>query len=130
MALNDPISDLLTRIRNAKDAKHRFVDVRSSNVKTALVKVLKDHGFVENYLLDDNKGLMRVYLRYTRGRKSVINGLRRISKPSCRLYSGYQDIPKVLGGLGLVVVSTPKGIIDGEKARQEKVGGELICSVW
>lgn len=130
MSLHDPISDLLTRIRNAKQQKHKYVDLGLSRQKLSIVKILMQQGFVENVLVNDEKRKMRVLLKYSRGRASVLNGLKRMSSPGLRQYIGYKDIPKILGGLGIAVLSTPKGIVDGETARQLKVGGELLCYIW
>lgn len=130
MSMHDPISDLLTRIRNARQARHRYVDFRVSKVKVNIIKVLQEQGFVEHYLVDDESGKGRVFLRYAQGREPVIQGLKRMSTPGLRRYVGAQQIPRVLGGLGIAIVSTPKGIMDGESARKQKLGGELICLVW
>ena len=130
MSQNDPIADLLTRIRNASQARHRFVDVPSSKEKLNIVKVLKEQGFVENYLVNDEMRKMRVFLRYTEGREPLIQGLKRHSMPGLRRYIAYKDIPYVLGGLGIAILSTSKGIVDGESAKKMQVGGELLCFVW
>lgn len=130
MALHDPISDLLTRIRNAKQQRHKYVDLMLSKEKLSIIKILMQQGFVENVLVNDEQGKMRVILKYSQGRAPVLNGLRRISSPGLRQYVGYRKIPKILGGLGIAILSTPKGIIDGETARQMKVGGELLCYIW
>ena len=129
MSLSDPIADLLTRMRNGARAKHRFVDARHTKIKESLVKVLQDSGFVENFLVDLERKRMRIFLKYADGRESVVEELVRISSPGLRRYIGYKDIPKIDGGMGLVVLSTPKGILDGKSARQMKVGGELLCFV-
>jgi small subunit ribosomal protein S8 len=128
--MHDPIADLLTRIRNARLAKHRYVDFRLSAMKLIIVKVLLEQGFVDNYLVNDEKGEGRVFLRYTNGRDPVIQGLKRVSSPGLRRYVTYREIPKVLGGMGAAILSTPKGVLDGETARKMKVGGELLCLVW
>lgn len=130
MSFNDPISDLLTRIRNAKTAKHRYVDVPKSRELLSVLNILVEKGFVDKLLVNDDKKLVRAYLRYSQGRGSVITALKRVSSPGRRCYVGYNDIPRVLSGLGVAVVSTSKGVIDGEKARALKVGGELLCVVW
>jgi small subunit ribosomal protein S8 len=130
MSLNDPIADLLTRIRNAISAKHRYVDLSSSNVKLNILKVLKEQGLIENYLVNEENKKARAFLKYAEGRDSIISGLRRMSTPGLRRYVGYKSIPKIDGGMGLVILSTPKGIIDGESARKLKVGGELLCYIW
>lgn len=130
MSLSDPIANLLTKIRNAKDAKHRYVDLPSSRMAKAIVEVLKAKGFVENFLVNDEERKIRVFLRYSKARESVIQGLKRYSKPGLRRYIGYKEIPKFYGGLGISVLSTPQGVIDGETAKMKKVGGELLCYVW
>lgn len=130
MAHHDPVSDLLTRIRNAKDAKHRFVDLYSSKHLVGIVKVLKEQGFVENFIVDDVKKKMRIFLKYSSDRTSVINGLKRVSKPGLRRYVNARQIPKVFSGFGIAIVSTPKGVLDGEQARKARVGGELLCNIW
>ncbi len=129
MSLSDPIADLLTRIRNATRAKHRYVDTRYTKFLWNLIKVLQSKGFVNEILVDEDKKKMRVFLRYADGRESVIEQLTRISSPGRRRYIGYRDVPRINGGMGLVVLSTPEGIVDGEQAREKKVGGELLCSV-
>lgn len=130
MTLHDPIADFLTRIRNAKDAKHRFVDIGMSKNKIEMAKVLKEQGFIENYLVSEERRKVRIFLRYAEGRKSVIQGLKRISKPGVRRYVKASRIPHVLQGMGIAIVSTSRGIVDGETARKQKVGGELLCYVW
>lgn len=130
MAFNDPIAELLTKIRNAKDAQHRFVDLSWSKIKVEILEILKTHGFIENYLVNEEQYKMRVFLRYTRTRESVIHGLVRISKCGLRRYIGYDKIPNVFNGMGIAIMSTPKGVVDGETARNLKVGGELLCTVW
>jgi len=129
MSLSDPIADLLTRIRNGARAKHRYIDVRLTKVKTNIVKVFQQAGFVDNFLLDEEKKRMRIFLKYAEGREALVEQLVRISSPSLRRYVGYKEIPRIDGGMGLVVLSTPKGILDGKTARALKVGGELLCFV-
>lgn len=130
MSHHDPVSDLLTRIRNAKDAKHRFVDLYASKLLIGIVKVMKEQGFIENFIVDDVKRKMRIFLKYAASRAPVINGLTRISKPGLRRFVGTGKIPRVFSGFGIAILSTPKGILDGETARKEKVGGELLCNIW
>lgn len=130
MAFNDPIAELLTKIRNAKGAQHRYVDISYSRMKVKILEILKHHGFVENFLCDEKQHKIRVFLRYTRARESVIHGLDRISKSGLRRYIGYADIPRIFNGMGIAILSTPQGVIDGETARNLKVGGELLCTVW
>lgn len=129
-SFNDPIAELLTKIRNAKDAQHRFVDMSHSKMKVQILELLKKHGFIENYLVNEELHKMRVFLRYTRERGSVIRDLQRVSKSGCRRYLGYQDIPRVFNGMGISILSTPKGVLDGETAKNLKVGGEILCTVW
>ena len=128
--LHDPIADLLTRIRNAKNARHRFVDFRPSKIKMEIVKVLHEQGFVDKFMVNEDKGQARLFLKYAGGREPVIKGLNRMSSPALRRYVGYRQIPKIFGGMGVAILSTPGGIIDGETARKNKLGGELLCLVW
>lgn len=130
MAFNDPIAELLTKLRNAKDAQHRYVDLNSSKIKLKILEIIKENGFIENYLVDDEKHKIRIFLRYKKNRQSFLNGLRRISTPGNRKYVKYEDIPHVFSGLGISIVSTCKGVVDGETARNLKIGGELMCTVW
>lgn len=133
MALSDPIADLLTRIRNSGLAEHRFCDVDYSKVKLKIVEILKEQGFIENFLVkvdEQNRGTIRVFLKYREGRKPVINGMRRVSKPGARRYIGHEEIPHFFGGLGCSVLSTSSGVMDGRTAKNKKVGGELLCLVW
>jgi len=130
MAFNDPIAELLTKIRNAKGAQHRFVDMSFSKIKVRILEILKGHGFIENFLVNEENYKIRVFLRYTKSRESVINGLDRISKSGLRRYIGYEEIPRVFNGMGIAILTTPKGVVDGETARNLKVGGELLCTVW
>jgi small subunit ribosomal protein S8 len=130
--LHDPIADLLTRVRNASMAKHRYVEVQHSKLKEAIIKVLKEKGFIAYYLVkeEDKKVKMRIFLKYAKEREPVISGLKRMSTPSLRRYVSKNDIPRVFGGLGIAIVSTPKGLMDGEQARAAGVGGELIALAW
>ena len=133
MALSDPIADFLTRIRNATKAEHRYVDVSWSKVKQNIAEILKSQGFVENFLVqrDENqRGTMRVFLKYADGRKPVIQGLKRVSKPGLRRYVGHDDIPRFYGGMGLSIISTSQGLMAGIEARKRKIGGELLCLIW
>ncbi len=132
MSMSDPIADMLTRIRNAQTAKHDKVDIPSSNTKLEIVKILKNEGFIKNFKLISNRkqGILRVYLKYTEEKMPIIHGLQRVSKPSRRWYSGTEEIPFVRGGLGVLILSTNKGIMTDEDARRARVGGELICEVW
>lgn len=128
--LHDPIADFLTRIRNAQRQKHRFVDVPLSKQKLHLAKVLESRGFIKGVVVNDQLRLLRVTLKYGPKLEPVMNGLERVSKPGLRKYVGHQRIPKRLGGLGVAILSTNRGVIDDETARSEKVGGELMCYIW
>lgn len=131
MALSDTIADLLTRIRNAATAKHKYVDVRFSKMNLSIIEVLKGKGFIINHLSDEKRHAIRVFLKYERGSQApILSGLKRMSKPGIRHYVKCHEIPRVLSGLGTAILSTPSGVIDGEKARELKVGGELLCLVW
>ncbi len=132
MAMSDPIADMLTRIRNAEKARLNSVDIPGANLKTELAKVLKDEGFVKNYkfIRDSKQGVLRVYLKYGSGYSSVIMGIERVSKPSRRVYVKCKDIKPVLSGMGIAVLSTSKGIMTDKGARDNNIGGEVICNVW
>lgn len=130
--ITDPIADLLTRVRNASQAGHRKVDIPSSRIKREIARILKEHGFVHNYaFVDDNRqGYLRLYLKYDANEESAIQGLKRESRPGLRKYVGKDELPRVLNGLGVAILSTSKGILTDRDARREGVGGELICSIW
>lgn len=128
--LNDPIADMLTRIRNATQQKHRYVDIRKSKMATAILAVLKEAGFIADFVANDEERLIRVFLRYGENRTCMISGLTRISKPGRRIYVGWPDVPVIQKGIGLSIISTSKGIMSGRRARNEKIGGELICTIW
>ncbi len=132
MSMTDPIADFLTRIRNALQAGHNAVEIPASKSKVAITKILKEEGFVEDYmLLDDRKqGIIRVDLKYDDNRIPVIEKLERYSRPGRRVYAGADELPQVLGGLGVAIVSTSKGIVTDKVARQERVGGEVLCTVY
>ena len=131
MHITDPIADMLTRIRNANTAKHPTVDVPASNMKKAIAQILLDEGYIKNFqLIDDGtQGVIRITLKYN-GSEKVISGLRRVSKPGLRVYAGAEELPKVLRGLGIAIVSTSKGVMTDKKARQAHVGGEVLAFVW
>ena len=131
MSMTDPVSDLLTRIRNASRAGHKIVDIPASKLKTSITKVLYSRGFIRGFrLMEDSKqGIIRVYLAYRNGR-SLIIGIKRISRPGCRVYAGVSDIPRVMGGRGMAVLTTPRGVITDTEARKENVGGEVLLHVW
>jgi len=128
----DPIADLLTRIRNGSRARHPRVDLPSSKLKVEIARILKDEGYIANFKVADEKGkrTLRIFLRYTPDRRSVITDLRRVSRPGSRRYTGKAGIRPVVGGMGIVILSTPRGIMTGQSARKEGVGGELLCEVW
>ena len=130
--MSDVIADLLTRIRNANDAKHATVDIPASNMKKAIADILVEEGYVKSYqIIEDGKqGTIRVTLKYEGNKQKVLRGIRRISKPGLRIYAGYEDMPKVMNGLGIAIVSTSKGIMTDKKARQLNVGGEVLAFVW
>lgn len=132
MAMSDPIADMLTRIRNAVSARHDRVDIPGSKMKKAIAQVLKDEGFIKDFewVNETPQGLVRVYLRYGPQKSRVITGLRRISKPGLRVYASKDEIPRVLGGLGVAVLSTSRGLMTDKKARTEGVGGEVLCYIW
>lgn len=129
---SDPIADMLTRVRNAMQARHAKVDVPSSKLKIEIARILKEEGFVLNYKLAEEGAhkSIRIYLKYTPTNLPVISRLERISKPGCRVYVGKTDIPRVLGGLGVNILTTPKGVMTGLAARKAGVGGEVLCQVW
>ncbi len=131
MYLTDPIADMLTRIRNANAVMHEKVDIPHSNMKEKIAEILKEEGYISNYKIvtEGNHKNIRVYLKYA-GKERVIKGMKRISKPGRRVYSSVEDMPKVLSGLGIAIVSTSKGILTDKKARNEKVGGEVLAFIW
>lgn len=132
MVMTDPIADYLTRIRNANMAKHDSVEIPASNIKKSISEILKREGFIRDYeVVDDNKqGVIKVFLKYGPNGERVISGLKRISKPGLRNYVGAEDLPKVLNGLGIAIVSTSAGVITDKEARQKNVGGEVIAYIW
>lgn len=132
MTMTDPIADMLTRIRNANTVYHETVDVPASKVKLAIAEVLKQEGFIKDYEYkkDNKQGTIRLYLKYGPGREKVITGLKRISKPGLRVYAGKDELPKVLGGLGIAIVSTSQGIMTDKAARKAGIGGEVLCYIW
>ena len=132
MQISDVIADMLTRIRNANDAKHETVDVPASNMKKAIADILVAEGYIKSYQIieDGRQGIIRITLKYGKGKTKTIQGLRRVSKPGLRIYSNCEDMPKVLGGLGIAIVSTSKGIMTDKKARELGVGGEIIAFAW
>ncbi|OIP88224.1 MAG: 30S ribosomal protein S8 [Syntrophobacteraceae bacterium CG2_30_61_12] len=132
MATTDPIADFLNRIMNAQRARFDRVDIPASKVKGELARILREEGYIKNYkkIEDNYQGLLRVQLKYDQERSGAIAGVKRLSKPSRRLYVGYDEIPRVLSGLGIAILSTSNGLMTDRRAREAKVGGELLCSVW
>jgi small subunit ribosomal protein S8 len=130
--VSDPIADLLTRLRNAISAKLRYIDVGTSKMKIAIVEILKQQGYVDNYLIkqDGSRGTMRVFIRYGAQRTAVIQGLKRVSRPGLRRYVAHTELPKVLGGIGIAIISTSHGVMSCYEARKRKIGGELLCYIW
>jgi len=130
--ITDPISDMFVRIRNANAKLHEKVDIPASKVKTEIARVLKEEGYIANYkhIEDQKQGVLRVYLKYTLDGKAVIQGIKRISKPSLRIYKGHEDLKNVLGSFGTAIISTSKGIMASKAAKEQKIGGELIGYVW
>jgi len=132
MQITDAIADMLTRIRNANSAKHETVDIPCSNVKKAIAEILLEEGYIKSYtVIDDTKqGVIKVTLKYGPGKTRIISGLRRVSKPGLRIYASCEDLPSAMRGLGVAIISTPKGIMTDKKARKENVGGEVLAYVW
>ena len=132
MQISDVIADMLTRIRNANDAKHESVDIPASNLKKSIAQILLEEGYIKNYQIveDGKQGIIRVTLKYAAGKQKVLHGLKRVSKPGLRIYSNCEDMPRVMNGLGIAIVSTSKGVMTDKKARQNNVGGEVLAFVW
>jgi len=132
MQISDVIADMLTRIRNANDAKHATVDIPASNMKKAIADILLTEGYIKSYqVIEDGKqGVIRITLKYGQGKSKIIKGLRRVSKPGLRIYSNCEDMPKVMNGLGIAIISTSKGIMTDKQARANNVGGEVLAFVW
>ena len=132
MQITDPVADMLTRIRNANTAKHESVDVPASNLKKAIAKILLDEGYIKSYEIveDGTQGIIRIQLKYLAGKEKVISGLRRVSKPGLRVYAGADELPRVLKGLGIAIISTSKGVMTDRQARKENVGGEVLAFIW
>ncbi|MDR2860413.1 MAG: 30S ribosomal protein S8 [Elusimicrobiota bacterium] len=130
--ITDPIADMFVRIRNANAKLHEKVDIPSSKVKVEIVRILKDEGYIMNYknIEDHKQGVLRVYLKYLPNGKSALQGIKRVSKSSIRIYKGYENMPKTVGGLGVTIVSTSKGLLTDKQARKEKVGGEVLGYIW
>ena len=132
MQMSDVIADMLTRIRNANNAKHVSVDVPASKMKKSIAQILLDEGYIKSYeVVEDGKqGIIRIQLKYAQGKQKVIRGIKRVSKPGLRIYASCEDMPKVMNGLGVAIVSTTKGVMTDKQARKENVGGEVLCFVW
>ncbi|HCE62789.1 MAG: 30S ribosomal protein S8 [Oscillospiraceae bacterium] len=132
MQITDPVADMLTRIRNANTAKHESVDVPASNLKKAIAQILLDEGYIKSFEVveDGTQGIIRIQLKYLAGKEKVISGLRRVSKPGLRVYAGADELPRVLKGLGIAIISTSKGVMTDKKARANHVGGEVLAFVW
>ena len=130
--MTDPIADMLARIRNCSMAEHEKVDIPASKLRIRIAELLKEEGFIKNFrVIEDRKqGILRVYLKYGPGQERVITGLRRVSKPGRRLYVGADKIPSVLGGMGMAILSTPRGVLPDREARRLRLGGEVLCYVW
>jgi small subunit ribosomal protein S8 len=132
MVMSDPIADMLTRIRNANVVRHETVEIPASTIKREIAEILKKEGFIRDaeYIEDNKQGIIRVFLKYGPNNERVISGLKRISKPGLRVYTKSQEVPRVLGGLGIAIISTSQGVMTDKEARQTKAGGEVICYVW
>ena len=132
MHITDPIADMLTRVRNANSAKHESVEVPASNMKKAIAQILLEEGYIKNYQIidDDKQGMIKITLKYGENKQKVITGLKRVSKPGLRVYASRDELPRVLRGLGIAIISTSKGIMTDKKARSENVGGEVLAFVW
>lgn len=130
--MTDPIADMLTRIRNALMARHKNVIVPASKIKLEIVRILKEEGYIENfeYIKESPQDKIKIFLKYDENKRPVIAGIKRISKPGRRIYKGYRELPKVLNGLGIAIVSTSQGIMTDHEARRRKIGGEVICEIW
>ena len=132
MSASDPVADMLTKIRNAAQARHEKVDIPVSKLKLEIVKILKTEGYIKNFkkVQEENKSVIRIFLKYDEANAPVIHGLEKISKPGRRVYSSYKDLPRVYNGYGTVIVSTSSGVTTGKKAAEKMVGGELVCTIW
>ena len=132
MSMTDPVADMLTRIRNANTAGHATVDVPASNMKKSIAQILLDEGYIASFenIDDDKQGMIKITMKYGANKQRVINGIKKISKPGLKVYAKAEDLPKVLGGLGIAIISTSKGVVSDKEARKLGVGGEVICYVW
>jgi small subunit ribosomal protein S8 len=131
MSLTDPVADFLTRVRNAIGARHQKVDIPASKLKLEIARILKEEGYISNFKTTEEEGrrVLRVYLKYGNGNEAAISDIKRVSRPGCRVYVSHNAIPRVLGGLGINILTTPKGVMTGKQARKERVGGEILCEV-
>jgi small subunit ribosomal protein S8 len=132
MRLTDPVADMLTRIRNAISARHQKVDIPASKLKLEIARILKEEGYVSNFKATEEEGhkILRIYLKYANNSEAVISNVNRVSRPGCRVYVRRTEIPRVLGGLGINILTTPRGVMTGRQARKQGLGGELLCEVW
>lgn len=132
MSMTDPVADFLARVRNAINARHQKVDVPLSKLKVEMARILKEEGYIANFKTTDEEGrkTLRVYLKYDSNNTSPISQLKRVSRPGCRVYVGHSEIPRILGGLGINILTTPKGVMTGRAARKEGVGGEVLCEIY
>ncbi len=132
MSASDPVADMLTKVRNAAVARHEKVDIPASKLKLEIVKIMKTEGYIKNFkkVQEDGKSIIRIILKYDDSNNPVIHGVKKISTPGRRVYSGYKDLPRVFNGYGTIIVSTSSGVTTGKKASEKMVGGELICSIW
>ena len=132
MSASDPVADMLTKVRNAAMARHEKVDVPSSKLKLEIVKILKTEGYIKNFkkIQEDGHTIIRIFLKYDEENNPVIHGVKKISTPGRRVYSGYKDLPRIYNGYGTIIVSTSSGVTTGKKASEKMVGGELVCSIW
>lgn len=132
MVLTDPVADMITRIRNASSVKHESVDIPCSKLKVEVARILKEEGYIREYKVieDDKQGILRIYLKYGPNKEKVISGIKRICKPGLRVYANKEEIPRVLGGLGIAILSTSQGVMTDRAARKSNIGGEVICYVW
>jgi len=132
MSVSDPIADMLTKVRNANAARHEKVDIPTSKLKLEIVKILKTEGYIKNFkkIQTDGQNSIRIFLKYDEENNPIIHGLNKVSKPGRRVYTGYREMPRIINGYGVMIVSTSDGVITGRKAVEKQVGGELICTVW
>jgi small subunit ribosomal protein S8 len=132
MRLTDPVADMLTRIRNAVSARHQKVDVPASKLKLEIARILKEEGYISNYKASEEEGhkIVRIYLKYGTNNEATISNVARVSRPGCRVYVRRTEIPRVLGGMGINILTTPRGVMTGRQARKQGLGGELLCEVW